>query len=50
MKVTVAGDRLDEGDETFTLRPCSPAGAFIGDGTGTGTILDDDPSATTDND
>jgi len=45
VKVPVAGDLVDEGDETFTvaltLAPLTQAG--LGDAVGTGTILDDDP-------
>ncbi|HEU4977922.1 MAG TPA: Calx-beta domain-containing protein [Solirubrobacteraceae bacterium] len=40
--VPVAGDTLVEGDETFTLNLSSPSNAGISDGSGTGTILDDD--------
>jgi hypothetical protein len=40
--VTINGDFTDEPDETFTLTLSGPAGAVIGDGTATGTILDDD--------
>jgi hypothetical protein len=38
----VAGDTLDEVDETFQLLLSSPSGATIADGTGVGTIVDDD--------
>ena len=40
--VSVSGDRTDEPDETFTVRLSNPSGATIGDGAGTGTIVDDD--------
>lgn len=40
--VTLVGDGLDEGDERFTLTLASPQGAFVRDGTGVGTIVDDD--------
>jgi hypothetical protein len=42
--VQVAGDAVDEADETFAVNLSAPAGAGIVDGTGTGTILDDDRS------
>ena len=41
--VKVAGDALDEPDEDFSVELSSPTGADIGDGTGTGTIIDNDP-------
>ena len=41
--VHVFGDLLDEPDETFTATLSAPVGAAIGDGTATGTIVDDDP-------
>ena len=44
VKIPVAGDTRDEPDETFTLALSSPTGAVIGDGTGVGTIYDDDPA------
>jgi acid phosphatase type 7 len=40
--VQVVADTLDEVDETFQLRLSSPTGATISDGTGVGTIVDDD--------
>ncbi len=40
--VTVTGDDVDEPDETFSVRLSNPSGATVGDGTGTGTIRDDD--------
>ncbi|MDP9402039.1 MAG: calcium-binding protein [Actinomycetota bacterium] len=45
VKVPVGGDTADEANEAFVLMLSSPAGAVIGDGTGAGTILDDDPPA-----
>ena len=41
--VTVAGDALNEANETFTLSLSTPTNATIGDATGTGTISNDDP-------
>ena len=41
--VQVAGDTLDELDETFTVNLSNAVNAAIADGTGLGTILDDDP-------
>jgi hypothetical protein len=41
--VTVEGDTVDEFDETFTVGLSGPTNATIGDGTGVGTITDDDP-------
>ena len=41
--VPVAGDLLDELDETYTLNLTNAVNAAIADGTGLGTILDDDP-------
>lgn len=40
--VQVAGDTLDEVDETLVVQLSSPTGATIADGSGLGTILDDD--------
>ena len=40
--VSVAGDTLDEDDETFTLVLTAPTGATVQDGVATGTIADDD--------
>jgi large repetitive protein len=47
--VTVKGDALDETDETFTVTLSAPANATIADGSGLGTISDDDapPSVST---
>ena len=42
--VTVNGDTLDEDDETFTVSLSSPTNATIADGSGLGTITDDDAS------
>ena len=44
--ITVNGDVLDEGDETFTVGLSNPANATIADGSGTGTITDDDAPPT----
>ena len=41
--VLVAGDTLDENNETFLLNLSNPSNATIGDGSGVGTITDDDP-------
>ena len=41
--VQVAGDTLDEINETFTVNLSNAVNAAIADGTGLGTILDDDP-------
>jgi hypothetical protein len=45
--VQVVGDTLDEPDETFQVRLSGAVGATIEDGTGVGTILDDDGSVVT---
>ncbi len=42
--VSVNGDTLDEVNETFTVALSNPAGATIADGSGAGTITDDDPA------
>jgi hypothetical protein len=42
--VSVAGDILDEADETFRLSLASPSGAGLADAEGLGTIIDDDPT------
>jgi chitinase len=44
--VTVQGDTAVEADETFNLLLSNPAGATIADGTGLGTILNDDVAPT----
>lgn len=44
--VTVVGDDLDEADETLSLTISSPLNATVGDGTGIGTIVDDDDAPT----
>jgi PKD repeat protein/DNA/RNA endonuclease G (NUC1) len=42
--VPINGDRLDEIDENFSLNLISPVNATIADGTGVGTIIDNDPA------
>jgi hypothetical protein len=44
--VPVLGDRVQEGDESFSVSLSNPSGALIGDGQATGTILDDDAPVT----
>jgi hypothetical protein len=44
--VQVAGDVLDEADETLNVRLSNASGASIADGIGVGTILDDDGDVT----
>jgi hypothetical protein len=46
VSVPVAGDLLDEFDETFIVRLASPANASITKATGTGTIIDNDAAPT----
>jgi hypothetical protein len=48
--VTVNGDTLNEGNETFFVNLTSPTGATIADAQGIGTIVDDDPVAISIND
>ena len=43
LSVPVVSDLLDEYNETFLVRLSGPAGALLGKGQATGTILDDDP-------
>ena len=43
INVAVKGDTLDEEDESFSLLLSNPGNASIVDGSGTGTITDDDP-------
>ena len=43
VEVEVRGDTLDEPDETFRVRLSNPTNATIVDGTGVGTIEDNDP-------
>ncbi|MBP0447117.1 hypothetical protein J8J14_20275, partial [Roseomonas sp. SSH11] len=40
--ITVNGDLMVEGNETFAIELLSPSGAVLGTGTATGTILNDD--------
>jgi chitinase len=42
--VTVNGDTVDENNESFTVALTNPANATIGDGSGAGTITDNDPA------
>jgi hypothetical protein len=44
LSVPVISDLLDEDNETFLVRLSGPAGAVLGKGQATGTILDDDPT------
>ena len=46
VSVATTDDSDDEGDETFTLTLSSPAHATLGDGAGTGEIIDNDVSTT----
>jgi large repetitive protein len=46
VNVTVSGDTSIEPDETFFVNLTSPSNAFIADGQGVGTILNDDNSLT----
>ena len=46
VSVTVAGDDVDEPNETFEVTLTNPSGATLGDDTGTGTITDDDDTPT----
>jgi probable HAF family extracellular repeat protein len=43
ISVTVNGDRTPEPNETFLVNLSQPTGAIVGDGQGTGTIVDDEP-------
>src|SRR5439155_21418012 len=42
--VTVRGDVVDEADEAFSLNLSNPSEPIIADGTGSATIVDDDPA------
>jgi hypothetical protein len=44
--VTVQGDSADEPNETYSVALASPWGATVADGTGVGTITDDDKTPT----
>ncbi len=46
IEVTVNGDTMEEGDETFLVRLSNPVNGTIMDETGTGTIRDDDEAPT----
>jgi chitinase len=43
VNITVNGDTVDEPDETFGISLSAPVNATIADGSGVGTIIDDDP-------
>ena len=43
VSVPVAGDRLAEVNETFSVRLIDPTNASVADGLGIGTVLDDEP-------
>ena len=45
VEIEILDDELLEADETFTVMLSNPRGAAIADGTGIGTIVDDDGSA-----
>ncbi|MBA4789699.1 MAG: cellulase family glycosylhydrolase [Rhizobiales bacterium] len=45
VQVTVNGDTVVEGNETLTLNLSAPSGATIADGSGTGTITNDDTAS-----
>ena len=47
VKVPVVADKVDEPEESFHLVLSAPDGVAIADGTGMGTIIDDDPAGTT---
>lgn len=47
VSVSVAGDEVVERDETFSVTLSSPSNASIGDGTGAGTITNDDAAIVT---
>ena len=44
VRVQTLKDQVDETHEVFTVRLSDPEGLEIGDGTATGTIIDDDPA------
>ncbi len=46
VSVPVTNDALDEDEEAFRLDLSAPSGATIGDGSGTATVVDDDPPVT----
>jgi hypothetical protein len=50
VSVTVIGDTVLEGNETFTVNLSNPSGAGITDGTGQGTITNDDAATLSIND
>ena len=44
--ITVQGDAIDEANETFDVALANPLGSLIADGTGVGSIADDDKTVT----
>jgi CSLREA domain-containing protein len=50
LKVSILGDDLKEGNETYTITLANPSNASLGDASGVGTIQDDDIPAITIND
>jgi|GEM_PF-1666994 len=46
VQIVIRGDTVHEADETFTLDLSNPTNATISDGSGQGTILNDDPVPT----
>jgi hypothetical protein len=46
VSVPVVNDTLDEDDETFRLDLSGPSGVTVGDGSGAGTVVDEDPPPT----
>ena len=46
LAVTVRGDSVDEADESFSVVLANPLGSLIADGTGVGSITDDDKTIT----
>jgi Calx-beta domain/FG-GAP-like repeat len=45
--VLINGDRIGDGNETFSVLLSNPTNAFVRDATGVGTILDDEPYIST---
>jgi hypothetical protein len=46
-RITIKGDRVLEADELFGVRLSAPVNAHLADGTGWGTIQNDDSAPTT---